>query len=95
MDELIRKISNIQNKQKTLRWGHDMCGEHECLFVVGNTAYPGQVQCFTVTEEFVISIVDNSHKKAKHDVCSDVNSVASCVIQLLKKWFPAKTLENT
>ena len=72
-----------------------MCGESECLFVVGNTAYPGKIQCFTVTDGFVVSMVNDKHKKCNIERFDDIQSMTSHVIQLLKEWFPAKTIENS
>lgn len=90
MDILIRKIKSIQNKQQSLMWGHSMMSANEMMFAVGNKAYPKEPHYFTVTNTYVVNLLNDSHKRILYKECNDITEVAACVISLLKEWFPAK-----
>ena len=89
-EELVRKITGIQNKSKTLKWGYVQHSETEHLFVVGNSAYPGRTYCFIVNEECEISMATDDWKKELLVKCSSCSDVVGCVIGKLKEWFPAR-----
>ena len=90
MDELIVKIKKIQNKQQSLMWGSSDLSSDEVLFAVGNRAYPRQPHFFIVTRNMSVLVLENDNSKTFIDNCMDNSSVANCIIQLLKEWFPAK-----
>ena len=92
MDELINKITKIQNKQQTLQWGHYQMSETELMFAVGNTAYPGEPHYFIATTNYTIFLLTDSHRRTEYRQHIDTKEVTNSVIELLKEWFPAKQL---
>lgn len=90
MEAVINKIEKIQNKHKSLMWGHYNMSDDETMFAVGNKAYPKEPHFFTVTSDYTICLLDDSHKRSVHKHCSDSIEVVTEVISLLKEWFPAK-----
>ena len=84
------KILKIQNSAKSLMWGSTRHSETETLFCVGHKSYPRQNRCFIVSDDFVISIVGDDHKRAFVIKRESVDEVLKEVILLLKEWFPAK-----
>ena len=84
------KILKIQNKSKSLMWGCTRHSETETLFCVGHKSYPRQNKCFVVSDDFVISIVGDDHKRAFVIECGSAEKVIEEVLLLLKEWFPAK-----
>ena len=92
MDALIQKIETIQNKQKSLQWGHYNMNDSEIMFAVGNKAYPKEPHYFIVSSNYSLCLLDNSHKKYIYKEYTDSPSVINGVIGLLKEWFPAKQL---
>ena len=90
MDELITKIKKIQNKQQSLMWGSADLSADEILFAVGNRAYPRQPHFFIISKNLGVSILEEDNSKTYIDHFSDNSSVATCIIGLLKEWFPAK-----
>lgn len=90
MDDIINKIEKIQNKQRSLQWGHCKMSDDETMFAVGNKAYPKEPHYFTITSDNIIYLLDDSHKRNLYKQCVDIVEVANGVIVLLKEWFPAK-----
>jgi hypothetical protein len=90
LDIIIEKIEKIQNKQRSLQWGHYQMSDTEIMFAVGNKAYPKEPHYFIVTSDCVVFLLDDTHKQNVHKKCSDVTEVTNGVISLLKEWFPAK-----
>lgn len=84
------KIFKIQNKAKSLRWISTPHSETETLFVVVHKSYPRQNRCFIVSDDFVLSIVGDDHKRAFVIKCGSAEKVIEEVLILLKEWFPAK-----
>lgn len=84
------KILKIQNKRKSLMWGCTRHSETEYLFVVGHKFYPRQNRVFVVSDDFVLSIVSDDHKKAFVKNCGSAEKVLEEIVLLLKEWFPAK-----
>ena len=84
------KILKIQNGAKSLMWGCARNSETETLFCVGHKSYPRQNKCFVVSDDFIISLVGDDHKKAFVIKCENVDEVLKEVLLLLKEWFPAK-----
>ena len=97
MELMIEKIKKIQNKQQSLMWGSAMHNDNEVIFAVGNKAYPKQPHFFSVTDTYKLNMIDDYHKRVLFKECADLSEVLSCIISLLKEWFPAKgiTSENT
>jgi hypothetical protein len=90
MTELVKKIARIQNKSKSLQWGYCQHAEDEYMFVVGSLAYPSQIQYFTITNDYAINCIDDAHHRILFRQCNSANDVTDSIIELLKKWFPAK-----
>lgn len=84
------KILKIQNGAKSLMWGCTRHSETETLFCVGHKSYPRQNRCFTVSDDFVLTIVGDDHKKAFVIKCGTEDEVLKEVVTLLKEWFPAR-----
>lgn len=87
---MTEKILKIQNKAKSLMWGRTRHSETETLFAVGHKSYPKQNRYFIVSDDFVLSIVGDDHKKAFVIKCGSAEKVIEEVLMLLKEWFPAK-----
>ena len=90
MEDLVSKIKSIQNTQKTLGWGSAKNCEKEIVFTVGSKAYPGQTQYFVIDAENNVFMISNEHRKEIYRKCENEKEVVSCVIELLKNWFPPK-----
>ncbi len=90
MDMMIQKIKTIQNKAKSLQWGHYAMSDDETMFVVGNKAYPKEPHFFVISSDYTIYFLNDSHKKILHKQCDNLSHVTSEIIVLLKEWFPAK-----
>lgn len=90
MNDLLSKIKTIQNKQRTLQWGHYQMSDAEIMFAVGNTAYPKEPHYFSVTNNKTIFLITDSHKREEYKQCETIKDVTDGVITLLKCWFPAK-----
>ena len=84
------KILKIQNGAKSLMWGCTRHSETETLFAVGHKSYPRQNRCFIVSDDFVLSIVGDDHKRAFVKQCGTEEKVLEEIMMLLKEWFPAK-----
>lgn len=91
MEQTIEKILKIQNKQKSLKWGHHVINPDEVMFVVGHQEYPKSIQYF-VLKNNAISLIDDNHKKCMKKECENEKEVLSTVIGMLKVWFPAKNV---
>lgn len=90
MDVIIDKIEKIQNKQRSLQWGHHKMSADKTMFAVGNKAYPKEPHYFIITSDCVIFLLDDAHRQNVYKKCSDITEVTNGVIALLKEWFPAK-----
>lgn len=90
MEQLVEKIKKIQNKQRSLMWGSDYFSDTEVIFAVGSKAYPRQPHYFSITAENTICLIDDDNKRTIIKQCETSTDVVSCIIELLKKWYPAK-----
>lgn len=91
MEQLIEKVKKIQNKQRSLMWGSDYFSETEIIFAVGSKAYPRQPHYFSITTEYTVSLINDDNKRTIIKRCETPADVVSCVIGLLKEWYPAKS----
>ena len=90
MELMIEKIKKIQNKQQSLMWGSALYNNNEVVFAVRNKAYPKQPHFFSVTDTYTVNMINDYNKRILFKECEDLQDVLSCVISLLKEWFPAK-----
>ena len=60
------------------------------MFVVGNKAYPGQIHYFTVNKSHEVHFISDNHSPILYKSFDTEQEVVSCIIELLKEWFPAK-----
>lgn len=93
---MTERIKGIQNKQKSLMWGSAAVSATETLFAVGHKSYPKSskffvVRYFEVTSSYSVVVVDDYTNKELY-VRSNLSEdeVVKEVLELLKKWFPAK-----
>ena len=91
MTNTIQRIIKIQNRQQSLQWGYHIMPANEVMFAVGHREYPKEVQYF-VLKESTIYLLTEKHKKYPYKECEDEKSILTNVIELLKLWFPAKSL---
>lgn len=91
MENTISRILKIQNKHQSLTWGHHNISDKEIMFVVGHKEYPREPQYFVLQSNTIYLLTDD-HKKSVYKECDGEQSILSSVIELLKLWFPAKTI---
>ena len=94
IEEVVRKVTKIQNGQDSLMWGVHLEEEEEsgAVFAVGHRSYPRRVWYFKVTESagaFRLLSMDIREVEKSFE-CSDVNEVVKQVVGVLKEKFPAK-----
>lgn len=84
------KILKIQNGAKSLMWGCTRHSETETLFCVGHKSYPMQVLYFIVSDDRVVSLIDELHKRSQSKQFDEDAELVSFVCEMLKTAFPAK-----
>lgn len=90
---MIDKITKIQNKSKSLMWGCTRHSETETLFAVGHKSYPCEVLYFIVSDDHVVSLIDELHKVSHTKQLADDAELVALVCEMLKTAFPAKGVD--
>lgn len=99
IEEVVRKVTKIQNSQDSLIWGVHLEEEEEsgAVFAVGHRSYPRRVWYFKVIvhkmndhgEAFRLLSMSASEVEKSFE-CSSVSEVVKQVVGVLKDKFPAK-----
>ena len=93
LDVLCDKVTNTQNKAKSLKWGvHIEPEEHSAMFAVGHKSYKGKVLYIhlIVRESVEVTYFIGEDRKPTHvEMCSSEEEVLKEVRRILTFEFPA------
>jgi len=101
VNELSKRVKNIQNKAKSLMWGSCMIDDNSIVFAVGHNVYNKKTLYIKIEYRYVIL----KHKKSLTyrvihlteigeekvlDICEDYNNIIKTINRFLVKEFPPK-----
>ena len=95
MNELIKRVKNIQNKAKSLKWGSCMYDDTSIVFAVGHTIYTEKTVYIRVrttnTSKYIVEhLKENGTEECLSDKCWDYDDIIIYINRLLKKEFPPR-----
>ena len=93
LEKLCMKVTNTQNKAKSLKWGvHIEPEEHSVMIAVGHKSYKGKVLYIhlIVRESVEVTYFIREDRKPTHvEMCSSEEEVLKEVRRILTFEFPA------
>ena len=93
LEKLCTKVTNTQNKAKSLKWGvHIEPEEHSAMIAVGHKSYKGKVLYIhlIVRESVEVTYFISEDRKPTHvEMCSSEEEVLKEVRRILSFEFPA------
>lgn len=93
MNELIKRVKNIQNKAKSLQWGSCMTDDESIVFAVGHKSYAKKTVYFKVRLVDFCSFTIDHLKENGAEVCigskcGGHNDIIKSINTFLAKEFP-------
>lgn len=93
LEKLCMRVTNTQNKAKSLKWGaHFEAEEHSAMFAVGHKSYRGKVLYIhlIVRESVEVTYFIGEDRNPTHvEMCSSEEEVLKEVRRILTFEFPA------
>lgn len=89
MNEVVYSVLKIQNRSKSLKWGHCRgVNRVDEVFAVGHKSYRG-VTHYIVVRGMKVFNADRVEMECLRE-CSSVREVVDTVVKQLQEWFPAR-----
>lgn len=93
LESIIKSVTGIQNKQKSLMWGSTRHSETEVMFAVGHKSYPRKTVYFLISVDYKVQVLNESIVEETF-LCADRKECIYRVIEVLKEKFPSIGGEN-
>lgn len=92
MNELIKRVKNIQNKAKSLKCGSCMIDDNSIVFAVGHEVYAKKtvyikVKYLDKSNYAIYHLKEKGEEECLNDKCKDYDDIIIYINRLLKRYF--------